>query len=324
MARARNIAKVLIVARGPIGPFVLALAAMRHIRAAHPDAQITLLTTPPFEALGRACPYVDAVDIDGEPEGFGEWLQLIGRLRGASFDRVYDLDGSAWTNRLFQWLRPFAPAWSGIASGCALPHRNPHSQLMHPLERQADQLKAAGIWPDAPTGPGAAPPPDAAWITRRVLQPRAQSRPHVLLVPGATTDPAQTRWPTHGYADVAQRLRVQGYDVLVVGGREDSGLAQAIQHRAQIRDMTGRTDFAHLAGLAARAVLAIGNDTGLMHLVAAAGAPTLALFSKTSDPARSGPRGHVAVLHAESLEDLPADEVMRAVQRLMPANQRTV
>ena len=196
---------------------------------------------------------------------------------------------------------------------------------MHQLERQADQLRVAGIWPDAPTEPFAAPPPDAAWIGRRVQHPRrGQPRPHVILVPGAMSDPPESRWPVAAFADVALRLRKQGYDVLVVGGPQDAPLAHAIQHRAQVRDMTGRPDFAHLGALAARAALAIGNVTGLMHLIAAAGAPTLSLFSGQGDPALTGPRGHVAVLQAERLENLPPTEVMRAIQRLTPLIQRTV
>ena len=323
MARTRTINKALIIARGPLGPFALALAAMRRIRAAHPDARIELLTTPPFEALGRACPYVDQIEADGGPEDFGDWRALIGRLRAAKYDRVYDLEGSAWTNRVFQLLRPFPPQWSGRAFGCALPWR-PSDGDAHPLEQQAEQLKAAGIWPDAPTKPGAAPPPDASWITRRMLEPRARPRPYVLLAPGAMADPPQTRWPAKAYGEMAHQLRTQGYDVIILGGPDESSLAQAIQHRAQARDLTGRTDFAQVAALAARAALAIGNDAGLMHLVAAAGAPTLALLPKSEDPRRAGPRGHVAVLQADSLDRLPVDEVLRAAERLIPPIQKTM
>ncbi len=324
MARAKKIERVLVIARGPIGPFAQSLTAMRRIRSAHPDAQISLLTTAPFEALSRACPYFDAVDIDGEPEDFGEWAELIGWLRAARFDRAYDLEGSAWTNRLFQFLRPFPPKWSGEAFGCALPHRNPDRVAMHPLERQADQLKAAGIWPDAPIEPGAAPPPDASWIARFILDSRTQPRPHVLLVPDATAEPAERRWPTQSYGDLAQTLRGEGYGVIILGGTEESALALAIQRRVPVRDMTGRTDYAQVAALACRAVLAIGADTGLMHLVAAAGAPSLILCSKDADPLRSGPRGHVAALCARTLAELSVDEVLRAAKRLMPPLRKTM
>ena len=78
----RQIRKVLVIKLSALGDFVLALAAMRRIREAHPKARITLLTTPPFEALARACPYFDEVETDGKPEGPGAWLALRGRLKG--------------------------------------------------------------------------------------------------------------------------------------------------------------------------------------------------------------------------------------------------
>ena len=324
MARARPIAKVLVIAGGSLSEFTPALAAMRRIRAAHEGADITLLTTPPFETLGRACPYINHVDIDGAPEEFGDWRALARSVRAARYDRVYDLETSAWSNRLFHLLRPFPPQWSGVALGCALPHRNPRRRDMHPLERHAEQLKAAGVWSDAPTTPGDAPPADASWITRRTLEPRTRPRPHILLVPGEVADPAESRWHPSAYGDLAHALRAQGYDVIILGGPEEAPLAHAIQRRAQARDLTGRTDHAQIAALAARADLAIGAATGRMHLVAAAGAPTLILSPKDADPHRFGPRGHVAVLYAETLEDLSVEEVLRAADRLMPPIQKTM
>ncbi|MEI9964040.1 MAG: glycosyltransferase family 9 protein [Caulobacteraceae bacterium] len=61
--------------------------------------------------------------------------------------------------------------------------------------------------------------------------------------------------------------------------------------------------------LGARAALAVGNDSGAVHLMAAAGAPTIALFSQASDPELSAPRGYVAVLHAPDLKDLSVRQV---------------
>ena len=137
--------------------FVLALAAAKRIREAHPKAHITLLTTPPYEALARLSPYFNEVWPTGRPAGFDEWWTLVGALRRARFDRVYDLQTSSRSSRLRPMLGPFGPEWSGRASHH---RRNPRRDHMHTLERQADQLRVAGIWPDAPVQPGAAPPPD--------------------------------------------------------------------------------------------------------------------------------------------------------------------
>jgi len=98
MAR-RVVEKILVIKLSALGDFVLALAAMKKIRLAHPKAHITLLTTAPFEALAKASPYFNAVVTDGRPEGFAQWMALRSRLRAAGYARVYDLQTSAHSNR---------------------------------------------------------------------------------------------------------------------------------------------------------------------------------------------------------------------------------
>jgi ADP-heptose:LPS heptosyltransferase len=319
-------AKVLVIKLSAVGDFVLAFPAFERIRAAHPDARITLLTTPPFEALALASPFFDRVETDGRPAGPAAWLALIWRLRSERYERVYDLQINDRTNLIFQMLRPFPPAWSGAAFGAALPHRNRDRMKMHTLERQAEQLRDAGIWPEAPTTPLSAPPPDLSWVLARTPTPRALAgptlRPQALLVPGSSALRPEKRWPVGRYAELAARLEAEGFDVLVIGGLQEAELAHVIQNRAKrARDLTGRTDFAQIAALGARAAIAVGNDTGPTHLIAAAGAPTIALFSSASDPALCGPRGHVTVFQAPDLADVPVDTVFRAAIALtMPSS----
>jgi ADP-heptose:LPS heptosyltransferase len=316
----REIKRILVIKLGALGDFVLALAAAKRIREAHTKAHITLLTTPPYEALARLSPYFNEVWPNGRPAGFDEWWTLVGALRGGRFDRVYDLQTSSGSSRLRPMLWPFGPEWSGRASHR---RRNPQRDQMHTLERQADQLRAAGIWPDAPILPGSAPPPDLSWILNKYKQPRPLAgvpapRPYAMLVPGASEKRPEKRWPVERFAELAAKLKDQGLDVVIIGGPQESALARIIQKsNGQARDLTGRTDFAQIAVLGARAALAVGNDTGPLHLIAAAGAPSVALFSAASDPALCGPRGHVAVLQAENLGDMSVDMVLRTAMSVM-------
>ncbi|ACG79380.1 heptosyltransferase family protein [Phenylobacterium zucineum HLK1] len=321
----RRVERILVIKLSALGDFVLALAAMKKIREAHPKAHITLLTTPPFEALAKSCPYFNAVDVGGRPEGFPEWMALRKRLRAAGFSRVYDLQTSSQSNRIFQILRPNPPAWSGIAFGCSLPHRNPLRDQMHTLERQADQLMYAGIWPDAPTEPGTAPPPDLSWILKQAPAERpvpggVKPRPYVMFVPGGSAHRMEKRWPLERYSELARILYSRGFDIVIIGGPQETSLAHAIQRQTpRARDLTGRTDFARIAVLASRAALAVGNDTGPLHLAAAAGAPAIVIFGKTSDPSLSAPRGRVAILQSDDLTDLTVAQVAQAANSLAPA-----
>ena len=68
------------------------------------------------------------------------------------------------------------------------------------------------------------------------------------------------------------------------------------------------------ATLARMAAGAVGNDTGPMHVIAAAGCPAVVLFSAKSDPALVKPRGPaVTTLRRDDLADLPLDEVVAAL-----------
>ncbi len=325
----RRMERILVIKLSALGDFVLALAAMKKIRQAHPKAHITLLTTPPFEALARICPYFNAVDSGGRTDSFSGWMALRKRIRAASYDRVYDLQTSSRSNRIFQILRPRPPAWSGIALGCSLPHKNPLRNGMHTLERHADQLMYAGIWDDAPTEPGTAPPPDLSWVlksapTERPISGANRPRPYVMFVPGGASHRPEKRWPVERYSELARILYSRGFDIVIIGGPQEAELAHAIQRATpRARDLTGRTDFAKVAMLGARAALAIGNDTGPLHLAAAAGAPAIVLFSKASDPALSAPRGRVAILRAENLSDLPVAQVAQAANSLVPSPAST-
>jgi ADP-heptose:LPS heptosyltransferase len=322
----KPIERVLVIKLGGVGEMVLAFPAFERIRQAHPKAKITLLTTEPFAALAASSPFFNAVEADGRPKDPGAWAALVLRLRRARYDRVYDLQNDSTTNLIFQSLRPLPPAWSGTALGCALPHRNRDRLKMHLLERQADQLKDAGIWPDAPTRPLSAAPPDISWILARSAHPRSITsvagghRPLLVLAPGVSPQHPELRWPIERYAEFARRMQDGGYDVVVIGALGESALAHAIQRQApRARDLTGRTDLVQIASLGARAALAVGNDLGALHLIAAAGAPTIALFASSPDPALTAPRGHVTVLHAPLLKDLPVETVIGAAHILAAA-----
>jgi ADP-heptose:LPS heptosyltransferase len=105
---------------------------------------------------------------------------------------------------------------------------------------------------------------------------------------------------------------------VVIGAAAERPLAAAIQAACPTaRDRTGQTSIPDIHALAARATVAIGNDTGPMHLAAAAGCPCVVLFSGASDPALTAPRGPGGswprLLRVENLSDLSVAGVVEAL-----------
>jgi ADP-heptose:LPS heptosyltransferase len=301
------VTRILVIKLAALGDFVQAFGPFAAIRAHHPGARITLLTTPPFRALGEAAPWFDEVWSDGRPDwtNLPAVLRLALRLRRAGFARVYDLQTSSRSSR-YRWFVGRGAEWSGIARGASHPDADPQRDFLHTMERQRGQLRAAGITDF--------PEPALDWLAADVAD-FGLPEGFALLLPGASPLRPAKRWPAAQFAEVAAAL---GRPVVIGGGPAESPIAREILTRVpDALDLTGRTDLRQLAAVARRAALAIGNDSGPTHMAAAAGCPTLALFGDDSDPALCAPRGRaVRVLRHHPLAGLPAAAVLQEASAL--------
>jgi ADP-heptose:LPS heptosyltransferase len=303
---------ILVVKLGALGDFVLALGPAEAIRRHHPNARITVLTTKPFESLARACPFFDDVWIDTRPSPIRSplaVLRLRRRLIEGRFTRVYDLqtsDRSSFYHRLMGLGN--RPEWSGIALGSSHPHDNPRRDFMHTIDRQKDQLAYAGIT--------TVPAPNLAWLTGDIAGFGLDDRVFVLLVPGGSAHRPEKRWPAASYGALAREIAAAGMVPVILGGPGERDLAAEIRAAAPAAlDLAGRTDFGQIAALARLAKHAVGNDTGPMHLVAAAGCPSTVLFSAASDPDLTRPvGGSVIVFRRQRLADLLPREVAATLE----------
>ena len=303
--------KVLVIKLGALGDVVLAFQAFADIRAHHPGARVSVLTTGAFAGLLAGAPWFDEVLVDRRPG----WWDLAGVLRLRrmlmGFDRVYDLQTSGRSSRYF-WLAG-RPDWSGIAAGCSMRHSNPGRNGMHTVARQRDQLAVAGV----PAGAVA----EVGWLASEAGSGPVITGCYGLLVPGAAPHRPGKRWAVERFAMLAGLMAAGGVTPVVVGTQAEAGLAAAILAGCPgAVDLTGRTSLRGLAGLAAGAAFAVGNDTGPMHLAAAMGCPGVVLFGGESDPALTAPPG-MQVLRAERLADLAVERVAAAlddVHRLRP------
>jgi len=297
--------RILFIKLGALGDFVQAMGPAAAIRAHHAGAEITLLTGPPLAQLARASPYFDRVWIDERPRLFdlAGLMRLRARLRGAGFDRVYDFQTSARSGWYFHLMGPGArPEWSGIAKGASHPHANPARDPMHTLDRQADQLRMAGI-------PGV-PAPDLSWAKAGIARFGLPDR-FLLLVPGGAPHRREKRWPLGNYAALARVIADRGAAPVVIGGPDEAELGAAIKSACPpAHDLTGQTSLGEVVGLSAAAHRAVGNDTGPMHMAVVAGCAATVLYSRASNPAQTQPRGRdVVVLRRDNLADLSVAEV---------------
>jgi ADP-heptose:LPS heptosyltransferase len=304
--------RILVLKLGALGNVILSLGPFAAIRHHHSADHVSLLTTRPWADWLGTSPYFDDVLIDERPAWWdlGGWSRLRRQLIAGRFDRVYDLQTSSRSSRYFHLFpRHARPDWSGIAHGCSHPDRNPERNRLHDIDRQFLQLRAAGVTETMPA--------DLSW-TGADLGRFALPDRFALLVPGSSAHRPVKRWPTRCYADLAGALLTRGITPVILGVGEESALAREIcAAMPDAIDLTNRTGLTDLASLARAACLAVGNDTGPMHLIAAAGCPSLVLFSRDSDPALTAPRGRtVIVLRRPDLAELDLAPVVAALPEL--------
>ncbi len=296
--------RILVIKLGALGDFVLAQGPFAAIRKHHPSAHITLLTTPPFEALAQASGYFNEVWPFGRPKrgDIAGLVQLIAALRGGGFEFVYDLQTSTRSSFYYWLMLGRKPRWSGVARGCSHPHNNPDRDHLHTIDRQAEQLAIAGIT--------SVPAADLSWASADISRFNLPQH-YALLVPGGSAHRPQKRWPASHYGELAQKLAARGILPVILGSGAEQELADDIEFICpEAVSFVDRTDFFDIIALAAGAKAAIGNDTGPIHLIAARGCPVIVLFSRDSDPDLCAPRGaNVTIIRCDVLNELTVDEV---------------
>ena len=305
--------RILVIKHGALGDWVLATGCFSAIRRHYPSARITLLTTPAFADWGARCGWFDETWTDERPSLLADplaWIRLRRRLIDAEFERVYDLQTSGRTGFYFRMLpRRRRPEWSGEVAGCSHPHRNPQWASMHTVAVRAKQLGIAGI--------GDVPAPTLDWLDAGVDE-LAPPNPFSLIVPGGSAHRLEKRWPAERFADLARHLLERSCPPVLIGTAAEAPVLAGISREVPgAIDLGGRTSLGQIAALARRATCAVGNDTGPIHMAAAVGCPTVALFGAASDPKRSAPCGTaVTTLRRVPLAGLTVDEVVDAAQQI--------
>lgn len=256
---------LLFVTATRIGDAVLSTGLLALLLDRNADARVTIACGAPARSLFAEVPGLERVIVLNKRKLAGHWFALWGAVATTRWDVAVDLRGSLLTN--FLWRKT------------ALVDRGAHPQL-HRVEELG---RLASVAPPAPR----------LWLSdaHRSAASRLvpDDRPMLAIGPAANW-PAKT-WPIDRYVALVGRLTAPGAPL--AGGRvlvaaapnERDQIAPLLQAIApgDLIDLTLGEDLLVVAACLARARLYVGNDSGLMHLAAAAGAPTLGLFGPSSD-----------------------------------------
>lgn len=307
--------QILVIHDGDLTEVVQMLAAAERIRNHHKKARITLLCGEEFEGLLKHCPYFNVVETNLQDTAKKNFFERMQAARNSGFDTIYDLCGSDAAMKIKRAVRFSSGRWISATPDKTKPG--------HPLEQVAARLGEAGMGPTRYLL-GEAPAPDLSWIDfvakrSRTLDPAyfGLQGAYALFAPaGDDVEPAY-RWPKERWASLAHELIEGGVEPVIVGGPSTREVGRYVAHVTPgARDLTGRANLIQLAGLGRKASCVFGEQAGLLHLMAAAGAPAVLFHPGDSAPHDSAPRGlaPTILMHAPTLAQISAPEAVQAMR----------
>lgn len=277
---------VLIVPYQWIGDFVRIHSVVKLLKSQDKDRQIDILATANNSSLLDYMPGVRkgiVADLPRKRLGLRKQVALGNRLRAENYGQVLVMPRT-WKAALAPLLARIRTR-SGFLGEWRFGLINDLRFGEKKLPRMIDQCAALALPANAEL-PAEWPLPElivpateiAAWRVRINLADTG--RPIVALAPGAV-GPAK-RWQLEDYRDMAQTLTREGNDVWVVGGPGERSQAKEIcAGNANAHDLTG-TDLRNAIIALAAANVAVSNDSGLLHVAAALGTPSIGIFGPTS------------------------------------------
>jgi lipopolysaccharide heptosyltransferase I len=288
---------ILIVRLGALGDVVHAVPAAAALRASFPAARIDWLVDARHRPFVDLVTVVDRAVVVGR-SSVGGWTGAVRQLRQVRYDVALDFQGllksavlarasgaarvigfSIWHLRE-KTARPFYS--EALSERSESTGEAPDQE--HVIHKNLRLLRTIGVDDDRIAFPLADVDSPALASVRAAIG----DAPFALVNPGAAWP--NKRWPPERFGEVAAFLRdVRGLTSIVLWGPGEEALARAVaQNSAGSGRVAPATTIPDLLALSRRAALTVSGDTGPLHIAAAAGTPTVAIFGPTN-PGRNGP-----------------------------------
>lgn len=294
--------QTLVIKLGALGDMVQAMPMFDALCQQYGDT-LTLLTTAPFLEFAQRSGYFKTIICD-DRASLKKNLAVLSKLRKQNFTRIIDLQNVDRTRlyrlllmgRFGQWIT------------------DPYKQNdVHPSKRFSALCTAQG-WPFVST-----------INIEMMAEPFSliPKKPYVLIVAGASNaHGGKKRWPQKNYAAVCQRLLNAGITPVLIGSNTDNLYElETFCANTDTINLIGRTTLFQLIMVAKDAIGALGNDTGPQLIIAAAGCPTITLFSAVNPPNKGGAwpwdESRHKNIYVDDLANLSIDTVWDVLQPLL-------
>ncbi len=294
--------KILVRAPNWVGDAVMAIPALQAVRRTRANDEICVLARPAVADLFIGQPFADQIvpyDFRGKHAGWLGREKLIAELRNGKFDvavllqNAFDAAWLSWRAGIPERIGYARDGRSALLSkAIAVPREGQIPK--HESHYYLELLHQAG-WIETvpPIAPIRLLVPEAARASAESALQSSGARENgwrVAIAPGASYGAAKC-WPPERFAQLADRLISEcGADVIFFGTPGEKEIAARIRShmKSPAISLVGETSMRDLAALFACCSIFIGNDSGAMHVAAAAGLPVIGIFGST-DPEGTAP-----------------------------------
>ncbi|QDH17635.1 glycosyltransferase family 9 protein [Swingsia samuiensis] len=264
--------RILFIASNRLGDAVISTGILDALQKRYPKALFTIVCGPVAAGVFEAHPQCERLIVMEKQKYDRHWIDLWMQCISIAWVLTVDLRGSLLS--AFLWSRQRIIVRGGRRKG-----------------RKIEQLARALKYDTVPM--------PRVWISQRQKEYAARILPEgKWLALGPTANWDGKIWPANRFVGLAQALQEKGYRTVVIYGPGDRErrIARAVLQDLppDAIDLGGDHTIGEVAALLQKCQLFVGNDSGLMHLAAAAGVPTLGLFgpSKMSEYAPAGERAY--------------------------------
>lgn len=299
---------VLIVLMGAIGDVVRGLPLAARIKREWPQATITWAVEPISRSLVQDHPAIDRVLVFDRPAGFPAYVRFVRELRAQHYDIVLDLQRHfksgvtallSGAGRRIGYDKKNAREFNWLFNSEQVPDQDRFSPKILQFQKFGDYL---GFAPDDRMDFGLIPTEAEtakvnallAGTAQPAAQPAAAKRAVLLL--GSTWE--SRLWPAESYRELIGEMQKRwGITAVLVGGKREAAFAKEIagENNPAVVNLVEQTSLRELVAVFSQSHVAIGSDSGPMHIASATPIPIISLWGSTS-PHRSGPWGSTAYM----------------------------
>lgn len=283
----RDVRKVLLVRLRSIGDTVLATPSLFALKRFLPNAEIDILVENWVAPVLDHHPHVNRVVVL-ERGGLRARTRAARQLRSAGYDVVYNLHGG--TTATFLTRATGASHRVGFETyqyAQLHNHRAPSplslwgQQKTHSVEQQLALLGWTGVpVTDRPRTQLGIKPEAAEAVDQQLVAAGLEGKKLALIHPAAAF--ATKQWATENFARVIEYLAARDFAPLALAAPNESALIQDLISATSVNITTFFLSLPEVTALAARSQLFVGNDSGIAHIAAAVGTPSVVIFGSSN------------------------------------------